>query len=225
MKKIILLFVLAFSLIFTGCSDKNSVKTEENKVKTVTKQAKIMDKEETVSEEKASENIVSPSVQENGDSNKDSSVTENAQIPPKNESAASNAETKENNSVSLSRIRSDIIGKEGISDAMMLESEAMANLYGIDESKIKQAAGFVTMSGTFPHEIIMIEASDGQSAAAVETALKNKLNEVLEQSKTYDAQNYELAQQCRVNKNGNFISLFLSPQQADMLKIYNSYMK
>ena len=127
--------------------------------------------------------------------------------------------------VDLSTVRSSIISKLGISDAMMLETPALLNLYGIESSWVKQSASFVTPSGIFPHEIIMVEAVDSASASSVQTALGNRLSEVLVQSETYDAENYAIAQQCKVVKNGNFVALFLSPDQASMRSVYNNYVK
>ena len=106
---------------------------------------------------------------------------------------------------------------------MPIETESLNTLYGIDASVIKQSASFVTMAGTFPHEVIMIEAIDKEAVKVIEEALGKKLDEVMVQSKSYDAENYKLAQQCKVIVKGNFVTLLLSPDHAQIQTILDKY--
>ena len=126
-------------------------------------------------------------------------------------------------SVDLSAVRADIISQLSIADPLNLETDALLNLYGIDASLVAQSASFVTMSGTFPDEVILVEAVDEAAAATIQEKLQNRLNEVLVQSETYDPDNYQAAQSCQVRVNGLYVSLILSPKQADMAAIYATY--
>lgn len=135
------------------------------------------------------------------------------------------AESKADSNVNLSDVRKAMLDECSITDSMMLETDALTRLYGVDASKVKQSASFVTMSGTFPHEIIMIEVTDAASGDSIEALLQNRLSEVLVQSKSYDAKNYALAQQCKVIRNGNHLALFLSPEHEKMTNVYNGYIK
>ena len=125
--------------------------------------------------------------------------------------------------VDLSAVRADIISQLSIADPLNLETDALLNLYGIDASLVAQSASFVTMSGTFPDEVILVEAVDEAAAATIQEKLQNRLNEVLVQSETYDPDNYQAAQSCQVRVNGLYVSLILSPKQADMAAIYATY--
>lgn len=126
-------------------------------------------------------------------------------------------------SVDLSAVRADIISQLSIADPLNLETDALLNLYGIDASLVAQSASFVTMSGTFPDEVILVEAVDEAAAATIQEKLQNRLNEVLVQSESYDPDNYKAAQSCQVRVNGLYVSLILSPKQADMAAIYATY--
>ena len=126
-------------------------------------------------------------------------------------------------SVDLAAVRTDIQTQLGITDALPLETDALLNLYGIDSSWVAQSASFVTMAGTFPDEVILVEAVDETAAASIQEKLQNRLNEVLVQSESYDPDNYKAAQSCQVRVNGRFVSLILSPKQADIAAIYASY--
>ena len=69
----------------------------------------------------------------------------------------------------------------------------------------------------------MVEAVDEAAAEAVALCLQNRLDEVMVQSQTYDADNYAAAQQCQVWRDGLFVSLILSPLQAEMVACYQNY--
>ena len=105
---------------------------------------------------------------------------------------------------------------------MEVSSSRLLDLYGIQESDLAQSASFVTMSGTFPHEIVMTEAKDAAAASRIANSLQNRLNEVLNQSETYDAETYALAQKCSVDTDGLVVSLLLTPDRDAMRKILTS---
>lgn len=125
--------------------------------------------------------------------------------------------------ISLTDVREEILTELKIEDSMPIETESLNSLYGIDSALVKQSASFVTMSGTFPHEVIMVEATDKEAVKTLEEALGKKLAEVMVQSKSYDAENYKLAQQCKVSVKGNFVTLFLSPDHAQIQTILDKY--
>lgn len=122
--------------------------------------------------------------------------------------------------VVLSDVREAMIHEIGAAEPFLLETEALMNLYGIDSQWVASSAGFVTMNGTFPDEIILVEAVDEASAEEVRGKLENRLAEVLVQSKTYDAENYAAAQACTVRVDGVYVCLILSPEQERLSEIY-----
>lgn len=129
----------------------------------------------------------------------------------------------EEDSLSLEAVRTSLIEQLSVSDPFLLGTEALLDLYGITSDMVKQSASFVTMSGTFPDEVILVEAVDEDSADAVQDLLQNRLNEVMVQSETYDAENYAAAQACQVWRNGAFVALVLSPNQQAIADHYCSF--
>lgn len=207
-KTAVLLAMLMIVLSIAGCGEEKETKKTENLTRP------------PVSEEKESE------VQEESEAVEDKQEDKKETTEEKKPEEKTPVEKNDvKASVSLKDVRGAILGKFGISDSMMLETDALGSLYGIDGSKIKQSASFVTMSGTFPHEIIMVEANTDADADFIEGILQTRLREVLNQSKSYDPENYALAQKCKVIRNGNFTALFLSPKNAEMLSIYRGYIK
>lgn len=140
-----------------------------------------------------------------------------------NEDSIEKSSGDASSSVDLSAVKAAIISGAGVTDPIDVASDRLVNLYGIEESQIKQAAAFITIGAVFPDEIVMIEAVDDAAAAQIEAALSNRLAEVKEQSKSYDPESYALALECTVDKNGLFVSMFLAPGHAKMKSIYGEY--
>ena len=127
------------------------------------------------------------------------------------------------NKVDLAAVRTAIVDQLGLTDPLNLDADALNNLYGIDPSLIAQSASFTVAAGTFPDEVVMVEAVSDEAVATIQEKLQSRLDQVLVQSQSYDAENYKAAQSCQVRVNGRFVSLILSPKQADIAAIYASY--
>ena len=201
-KKISLVLALVIAICLAGCGEKAQM-TEEKKPVDLSRPAKVQ-KEDLPEADKTEEIDDAVETEES-----EEAVLEEGIIK----------------TVDLNSVRDAILNECGITDSMMLETDALTRLYGIDASKVKQSASFVTMSGTFPHEIIMAEAVDEGAATEIASLLQNRLSEVMVQSQSYDAKNYALAQKCEVSRKGNFVSLFLSPEFEKMTGVYDSYIK
>ncbi len=139
--------------------------------------------------------------------------------------AVDGASAGETSSVSLAEVQKGIISSLGIKEYSEIEPGRLLNLYGIEEADLTQSAAFVTMSGTFPHEAVMVEAIDEAAAGRVAEKLQNRLDEVCNQYKDYDAENYDMAKACSVDTDGLVVSLFLSPDHAEMSKILADALK
>ena len=126
--------------------------------------------------------------------------------------------------VDLTQVRDAIIDGLEIAEPFLLDTDALLNLYGIEGAWVAQSASFATMSGTFPDEVVLVEALDEAAAASVAQCLQSRLDEVLVQSKSYDADNYAAAQACQVRCDGLYVSLLLSPKQAEMTEICQRFL-
>ncbi len=116
----------------------------------------------------------------------------------------------------LSDVKEEIISSLNITEYTEIESERLMDLYGIDEADIVQSSCFTTVSGAFPDEVVMVEAKDEEAAKKIAEKLQNRLTEVLNQYKDYDAESYAMAEKCSVDTDGTIVSLFLSSQQEAM---------
>ena len=78
------------------------------------------------------------------------------------------------------------------------------------------------MDGAFPEEVVMVKAKDGEALKRIEEKMNNRIAEVKVQSQSYDAENYAIAQKSEVQKNGNYIAMFLSPDYDSLVDIFKS---
>jgi len=138
----------------------------------------------------------------------------------------SNSAKKETDiSVELDKVKEDILNTIEASDYIDINGDAANLLYDIELKDMKQCSGFSVANGTFPHEVVMIEAANDEAAKRIEEALDTKINSFAQQSKNYDPDNYALAKKCKLEKNGIYFGLFLSPEYEEIKTVYNKYIK
>ncbi len=123
----------------------------------------------------------------------------------------------------LADIEAAILDKLQITDSADIPAERLMDLYGLDSADYTQESCFVTMAGIFPHEVVMLKAVDEAAAERLAEKLESRLNEVRNQSASYDAENYALAQACTVDMDGLYISMFLSPDHDIMREVFKSF--
>ncbi|MBR5232994.1 MAG: DUF4358 domain-containing protein [Clostridia bacterium] len=124
--------------------------------------------------------------------------------------------------VDLSAVKNVMIQQLSPTDPIDIQADALLNLYGIAAEDIESAACYTTMDGAFPEEVVMVKAKDGEALKRIEEKMNNRIAEVKVQSQSYDAENYAIAQKSEVQKNGNYIAMFLSPDYDSLVDIFKS---
>lgn len=125
--------------------------------------------------------------------------------------------------VSLDAILSEIEAAVPMADGFRMTEDDLLDLYGIRAEDIAEQASLASMNGIFPDEVIMIRAKDEESLGRIKEKLEQRLNEVLNQSRSYDPESYAAAQKCAVDIRGLYITLFVSANNETMTKIYSSH--
>ncbi len=120
----------------------------------------------------------------------------------------------------LAAIKSEMTTKFNVTDSVDFSTDLLLNMYGIKAEDIAEVAGYMTLTGVFPEEVIMIKAANEEAKAAVISALEKRIAEVKVQSANYDAENYALAQKCSVKNEGLYITMFLSPNVEEMTSMF-----
>lgn len=122
--------------------------------------------------------------------------------------------------IDLTAVKNSIIEKAGLTDPLEIETENLCELYGIDPSDVSEAVCVTTLDGTFPDEAIIIKAANKDAKQRITEKLTSHLDDVKVQSQNYDAENYALAQECKIIENGNYLALFISAKHAQMEQIF-----
>lgn len=121
--------------------------------------------------------------------------------------------------IDINAVKNTIVEKTELADPLELGAEQLCELYDIDVNDIAEAVCVTTLDGTFPDEVIIIEAASNEAKSRITEKLSAHLDDVKVQSQNYDAENYALAQECKIIEKGNFIALFISAKHAQMEKI------
>lgn len=139
--------------------------------------------------------------------------------PTKNETATSSPTTAPVVR-DIGAVKSEMITKFNVTDSVDFSTELLLNMYGIKAEEVAEVAGYMTLTGVFPEEVIMIKAVDEEAKTAVISALEKRIAEVRVQSQNYDAENYALAQKCGVKNDGLYVTMFLSPNVEEMTSMF-----
>lgn len=146
--------------------------------------------------------------------------------PSDNTSSSSEpSNAPQDKTVDLAAIKDKIISDVKVEDPMAVDSDKLTELYGIAAEDISESACFVTSSGTFPEEAIMIKAKDDAAKGRIVDLLNARIDDVKVQSESYDAENYALAQKCKVITEGDYIAMFISASHEKMENIFTEAVK
>lgn len=129
----------------------------------------------------------------------------------------------ETKTVDLIAVRDKLYADIPVSDPVELSTDRLTSLYGITADSVKANASFFVMSDIFPATIIMIEAVDAAAADDIAAKLQTALDSLKQQSQSYDAESYAIAQACSVMRDGNYVAMFFSEDGAAMETVYKSF--
>ena len=120
----------------------------------------------------------------------------------------------------------DKMNSEYSVDATKYETkDDMYKYYNINADDIKQFAAEVGKSDTDSKntEVVLVEATDSDAASRVETALTNRYNSIFQQNAS--AEELDMVKNCKVTKDGNFVTMIIGEKASDMLTMFNDSIK
>lgn len=117
----------------------------------------------------------------------------------------------------LSEIFETLKKDYNITDMVEFKSVDDLSRYGIKAEDVKEFAGGVNKSGVNQEEIIMVLATDGDAAERIEKSLNNRLESKKNETKNYNPEQYAIMEDCTVDTDNNYVSLFIS-ENADAMK-------
>jgi hypothetical protein len=114
-----------------------------------------------------------------------------------------------------------MVAEFGLKDPIVLDNGRLLDQYGITEDTIASQSSIIVLTGVFPAEIIMVEATDEAAAKDIEAKLQARLDNLKQQSQSYDADSYAIASACEVETEGNYVALFFSEHNEAMVEMFN----
>lgn len=124
--------------------------------------------------------------------------------------------------VDLSQVMDSIKQKITNTEMMDLSSDDLMPNYGIDTEDVKQFAAYVDATGTKGDEILLFEAVDSQAADRIKEKLDDRYHQKEIEMKNYLPEEYAVLQKCKVEQDGNFTAMIISPQHEELEQIYHN---
>ncbi|MGN0456929.1 MAG: DUF4358 domain-containing protein [Acutalibacteraceae bacterium] len=120
-----------------------------------------------------------------------------------------------------------IIDKYPLSSAMnqVTGEDKIKNVYGFDAADYSEIAAYVNNSGTEQDEIVIVKATSADAVKTIKEKLQNRMTAKLNSTKNYLPEQYEMISKCEVGQNGDYVRLLISPNAADMVKIFDEQFK
>ena len=120
----------------------------------------------------------------------------------------------------------DKMNSEYSVDATKYETkDDMYKYYNINADDIKQFAVGKSDTDSKNTEVVLVEATDSDAASRVETALTNRYNSIFQQNASYSAEELDMVKNCKVTKDGNFVTMIIGEKASDMLTMFNDSIK
>lgn len=114
----------------------------------------------------------------------------------------------------------------GLGDEMMLlVEEDLTDIYGIDPADVAQFAAAINDTGIKADEIVLVEAVDAAAAARIEAALEERYQSKLNELENYLPEEYAVVKACGVETDGNFVSMIVAPNAAELVELYRAGLK
>ena len=131
----------------------------------------------------------------------------------------------EGKSADLTKVMDDMKAVLENKEMMDLGKDNLLQNYGIDPESVKQFAVYIDSTGLKGDEIILLEAKDEEAAKTVKEMIDARYQQKEITMKSYQPEEYAMLKECKVQQNGNYISLIVSPQHKKKKKIYNEAFK
>lgn len=121
-------------------------------------------------------------------------------------------------------VMADMLAKYPIQDGMELSESDMLSFYGIQAEDMEAFAADLAADGITANEIVLVKAKDEDSAKDVETKLQSRLDARRNELNGYLPDQYEIVEKSEVKRDGVYVRLIISPQQDQLVELYNSYL-
>lgn len=126
-------------------------------------------------------------------------------------------------------VLNDVMAEMGkssqLDDMVPLTENDLSDYYGIEIDSVKQFAAKVHGSGIRSDEIVLIEAVDPENAQSIKEKLELRYQSKINENASYNPTELAVVEKCKVNINGNYVDMIISPEVETLSEIYNNSFK
>lgn len=100
--------------------------------------------------------------------------------------------------------------------------EKLKAAYNINEEDVKQfAAEYTADTSKAPVEIVVVEAKDKSAAENVKACLDARFQTIYSQYSSYSPEQFDMVKKCQVIAKGNFVTMVVSEDYDNIMKVIN----
>ena len=115
-----------------------------------------------------------------------------------------------------------LLEKAPINDSLTLSEADMLDFYGIPAEDMADFAAVTSSMGLTAEEIVLVKAADEVAAQETEAHLKDRLEARKSEFKDYLPDQYDILTKCRVERDGLYVAMILSPQAEELQSLYQN---
>ena len=128
------------------------------------------------------------------------------------------------NDVNLKDFTSEFNSEFALTDVTVISDvKELESFYNISSGDVKQfSAEYKTDSANGYTEVIMVEAVNGDAVQNIRSKLENRYMAVYTDFSQNAPDMLSIVENCNVNIDGNYVTLFISEKSADMYSFFKS---
>ena len=121
----------------------------------------------------------------------------------------------------LSAVFASIKSEVGVSEMTEFSSvDDLDRFYGLKAEDVSDFSGGINKTGVNQEEIVLVKAADNEAAERIETSLNKRYESKLNETRSYNPEQYAIIEKCSVEKDGLYVSLIISENASAMREIY-----
>lgn len=131
--------------------------------------------------------------------------------------------SESNSDIKLSDVYTDIQGQVTLPEMVALDStKKLDRYYGIQADDVADYAGGINNSGVEQDEIVLIKAVSDEAATRIKDSLEKRYQSKISENKNYNPEQAAMIEKCKIEQNGLFVSMIISPDAVKITEIYKN---
>ncbi|WP_391205946.1 DUF4358 domain-containing protein [Psychrobacillus sp. L4] len=104
-----------------------------------------------------------------------------------------------------------------------LQADQVKEFYNLDPEKLEEYSIRIPMMNVSTNEIAILKVKDAKDVPTVESAVKERAENVKKQFEHYLPDQYENAKNYKLVTKGNYVLLVISDKADELVKVYDSF--